>query len=145
MAAAIGPVMAETQETRQRYWRLRAFNIAVGVLLAAEALYIPRSCRTSATPAPADAATMTFQRNDLAAMRSFARDQAMTRYRAYRAGSSGWFAKSPTPARLAAPATGTSLRRVEGQGLWMVTKVCDLVELRTGLAWASVRVRYDLA
>jgi len=33
--------MAEAQETRQRYRRLRAFNIAVGVLLAAEVLYIP--------------------------------------------------------------------------------------------------------
>jgi hypothetical protein len=40
MAIYIGPMVAEAPETRQRYRRLRAFNIAVGVLLAAEALYM---------------------------------------------------------------------------------------------------------
>lgn len=39
----------------------------------------------------------------------------------------------------------TSLRQVEGHGLWMATRVCDLVESRTGLAGTSVRVCYDLA
>lgn len=38
----------------------------------------------------------------------------------------------------------TSLRQVEGHGLWMVTRACDLVELRTGLAGTSVRVCYNL-
>lgn len=39
----------------------------------------------------------------------------------------------------------TSPRRLEGHGLWMVTRACDLVELQTGLTGTSVRVYYDLA
>ena len=38
----------------------------------------------------------------------------------------------------------TSPRQVEGHGLWMVTRACDLVELRTGFAGTSVRVYYNL-
>lgn len=37
-----------------------------------------------------------------------------------------------------------SPRQVEGHGLWMVTRACDLVELRTGFAGTSVRVYYNL-
>ena len=40
MATDIGPVVAEAPETRQRYRRLRALNVFVGVLLAAEAAFM---------------------------------------------------------------------------------------------------------
>jgi hypothetical protein len=40
--------MAEALETSERYRRLRIFNIAVGVLLAAEALYMLLARRESA-------------------------------------------------------------------------------------------------
>ena len=40
MTADSSPALAGTPETRQRYRRLRAFNAAVGVLLAAEAAYM---------------------------------------------------------------------------------------------------------
>jgi Heliorhodopsin len=59
MATDIGPVVAEAPETRQRYRRLRAFNIAVGVLLAAEALYMLLASNDLALPV-----TASYLRND---------------------------------------------------------------------------------
>jgi len=53
MATDIGPVVAEAPETGQRYRRLRAFNIAVGVLLAAEALYMLLASNDLALPVTA--------------------------------------------------------------------------------------------
>ena len=53
MAIDIGPAVAEAPETRKRYRRLRAFNIAVGVLLAAEALYMLLASNGLALPVTA--------------------------------------------------------------------------------------------
>jgi len=59
MATDIGPVVAEAPETGQRYRRLRGFNIAVGVLLAAEALYMLLASNDLALPV-----TASYLRND---------------------------------------------------------------------------------
>jgi hypothetical protein len=53
MAVDIGPAVADAPETRQRYRRLRAFNIAVGVLLAAEAIYMLLASNDLALPVTA--------------------------------------------------------------------------------------------
>jgi hypothetical protein len=52
VAIDIGPV-AEAPETSERYRRLRVFNIAVGVLLAAEALYMLLASNDLAIPVTA--------------------------------------------------------------------------------------------
>jgi len=59
MAVDSSPVVAGAPETRQRYRRLRAFNIAVGVLLAAEAAYMVLASNDLALPV-----TASYLRND---------------------------------------------------------------------------------
>ncbi len=53
MAIGIGPAVAEAPETRRRYQRLRVFNIAAGVLLAAEAVYMLLASNDLALPVTA--------------------------------------------------------------------------------------------
>lgn len=53
MAIDVGPAPADAPDTRERYRRLRAFNIAVGVLLAAEALYMLLASNDLALPVTA--------------------------------------------------------------------------------------------
>ena len=53
MTIDVGPVTAEAPEPRQRYRRLRVFNIAVGLLLAAEALYMLLASNDLALPVTA--------------------------------------------------------------------------------------------
>ena len=53
MAAGSSPVVAEVPETGQRYRRLRAFNVVVGVLLAAEATYMLLASNDLALPVTA--------------------------------------------------------------------------------------------
>lgn len=78
---------------------------------------------------------LAFQRHDLAAGRRFIRDQA---------------SRTGLPERrlvdlVLAVNELASPRQNEGHGLWMVTRACDLIELRTGLAGTSVRVYDSLA
>ena len=53
MAIDIGPMVAEAPETRRRYQRLRIFNLAVGALLAAEAVYMLLASNDLALPVTA--------------------------------------------------------------------------------------------
>ena len=53
MAIDSSPVVAGAPETGQRYRRLRAFNIAVGVLLAAETAYMLLASNDLALPVTA--------------------------------------------------------------------------------------------
>jgi hypothetical protein len=53
VAIDIGPAVPEAPETRKRYRRLRAFNTAVGVLLAAETLFMLLASNDLALPVTA--------------------------------------------------------------------------------------------
>jgi threonine/homoserine/homoserine lactone efflux protein len=53
MAVDSTPVVAGAPQTRRRYRRLRAVNIAVGVLLAAEAAYMLLASNDLALPVTA--------------------------------------------------------------------------------------------
>ena len=59
MAVGSSPVVAEVAGTRQRYRRLRAFNVLVGVFLAAEAAYMLLASNNLALPV-----TASYLRND---------------------------------------------------------------------------------